>query len=40
MLSLPHIGFWPAGITSLGLQASAVKLAWSQPGFAGGEDKA
>jgi uncharacterized membrane protein YeiH len=41
-LTLLHVGFWPAGISgfaaAFGLRACALKLGWSLPGFAGGED--
>jgi uncharacterized membrane protein YeiH len=37
-----HVGFWPAGIAgfcaAFGLRACALKLGWSLPGFAGGEE--
>jgi uncharacterized membrane protein YeiH len=41
-LTLLHVGFWPAGIAgfcaAFGLRACALKLGWSLPGFAGGEE--
>jgi uncharacterized membrane protein YeiH len=43
VLTLLGVAFWPAGVAgfcaAFGLRACALKLGWSLPGFAGGEDK-
>ena len=43
LTTLFHVSFWPAGIAgfcaAFGLRACALKLGWSLPGFAGGEEE-
>ena len=42
LLTWLNVAFWPAGVAgftaAFGLRACALKLGWSLPGFAGGED--
>jgi uncharacterized membrane protein YeiH len=43
LLTWLRVGFWPAGVAgfvaAFGLRACALKLGWSLPGFAGGEEE-